>query len=185
MKIRGTPTDSLADIIQSLQFIRKSGLLTAQRDSPGNNSELGTIVFHEGQVITANVGQLKGMEAYRKLITWQTCRFMFEANHLSTSSPPSSGLATAGQNSLVAERRHKEAPLNEYTSTSIVPYRSQHTQNVIPNFQHFGLARIHRQLFLLIDGTRTSQELARLIGRNPQETLVLLADLENMNFIGH
>lgn len=53
----------------------------------------------------------------------------------------------------------------------------------MPDFQRLGLSRAHRQLFLLIDGRRSAQELTRLIGRHPQEVLAILADLENAGLI--
>lgn len=183
MKIRGTPTDSLSDVIQSLQLIHKSGLLTVERDGPGNSSELGRITFRDGQIVAADVGQLKGLEAFRKLSAWHTCHFIFEPG-LPPSAPPTLP-PQAGQNSLVPEQRYSSASLNAAPQMSIVPYRFQTAQNIVPDFQRFGLSRIHRQLFLLVDGNRSSQELARLIGRSPQEILALLADLEHTGFIGH
>lgn len=182
MKIRGTPTDSLADVIQSLQLIHKSGLLTVERDGPGNSSELGRITFRDGQIVAADVGQLKGLEAFRNLSSWHTCHFIFES---APPSVPATLPPKAGQNSLVSEQRYSNASLNAAPQMYIVPYRFQTAQNIVPDFQRFGLSRIHRQLFLLIDGNRSTQELARLIGRSPQEILALLADLEHTGFIGH
>ena len=57
-------------------------------------------------------------------------------------------------------------------------------QGTLPDFQRLGLSRLHRQLFLLIDGKRSTQELARLIGRPHQEVLIVLADLESTGLIG-
>src|SRR5947209_7542441 len=105
MKIRGTTTDRLADVIQSLQFIRKSGLLTVERDDPSGFSELGTITFRDGTIIDANIGQLRGAEAFSRLVTWTTCRFLFEPASRASSTAP---LPTAEHNNQGAEQKYKE-----------------------------------------------------------------------------
>jgi Domain of unknown function (DUF4388) len=182
LKIRGTPTDSLSDVIQSLQLIHKSGLLTVERDGPGNTSELGRIAFFHGQVTDAEVGRLRGPEAFSNLLIWRNCCFIFEP----TSTTPSSfHLSPTQQNSQVPERSHKEVPSNNSTAPRIVPYRTQHMERIVPDFQRLGLSRMHRQVFLLIDGKRTSQELARLTGRNPPEIFALLVDLERTGLTSH
>src|SRR5450432_655399 len=86
MKTRGTATDKLADVIQALQLVRKSGRLTAQRDVSDGIAEIGIIVFREGQVIDASVGQLKGADAFKKLVVWTRCHFLFEP--APSASPP-------------------------------------------------------------------------------------------------
>ena len=185
MRIRGTPTDSLSDVIQSLQLVRKSGILTVERDGPGNFSELGTITFRDGQPVAAEIGPVQGAEALRRLVNWGACRFVFEAAPpiaFSPSAPPNSGPLSSG-----GVRRYQDTSnsLREYSPSYIVPYRAPHMERIVPDFQRLGLSRLHRQLFLLIDGRRSSQELARLIGRHSQEVLLLLADLERLNLIGH
>lgn len=182
MKIRGTATDRLNDVIQSLQLIRRSGLLTVERDGPGNSSELGTIMFRDGRVIDATMGQLRGADAFRVLAAWTTCRFIFEASpQPSTSTSP---LPAVRPNNQMAAQRYEGAPANVNQPSLVVPYRSSHVQGSMPDFRQLGLSRIHRQLFLLIDGRRPPLELARIIGRHPQEVLAMLADLARAGLIG-
>jgi hypothetical protein len=197
MKTHGTATDKLADVIQALQLVRKSGRLTAQRDASDGIAEIGIIVFREGQVIDASVGQLRGADAFKKLVVWTRCHFLFEA--VPAASPPiapssptlgafprSESGGNAGVNDNDAEWRHPQQHSDEYLTITLIPFRSQHMQGVpLPDFQRIGLQRLHRQLFLLIDGKRTTQELARLIGRQHQEVLMVLADLESTGLIGH
>jgi len=45
------------------------------------------------------------------------------------------------------------------------------------------LSRSHRQLFLLIDGQRSVQELGRLAAKNEQDLQALLGDLERIGVI--
>ena len=184
MKIRGTATDRLNDVIQSLQLVRRSGLLTVERDGPGNSSELGTIVFRDGRVIDANVGQLRGPDAFRVLMVWTTCRFIFEASPPPSISTSTSPLPAVRPDNQMVERRYEEAPANVNHPSLIVPYRFQYMQGSLPDFQQLGLSRIHRQLFLLIDGKRSSLELARIIGRHPQEVLAMLVDLARAGLVG-
>ncbi len=46
-----------------------------------------------------------------------------------------------------------------------------------------GLSRAHRRVFLLIDGKRSTPEIVRLMGRNYEEVLRLLEDLESAGII--
>ena len=185
LKMRGTPTDGLADVIQSLQLIHKSGLLVAERDGPSNSSELGRIAFHHGQVIDAEVGQLRGAEAFRNLLTWTSWCFIFEP--LSDASRPLSSPPTSAsrQYSQKLSNGNERLAMLKSAPPENIPYRSRYVENMIPDFQRLGLSRAHRQLFLLIDGKRTPQELARLVGRHPQEISSLLLDLERIGLIGH
>jgi hypothetical protein len=173
VKIRGTVTNRFADVVQSLQYIRKSGVLTVEREGPGDFSELGTIVFQDGRIVDAVIGSLRGADAFKKLIGWTTCRFIFEP----TSSPQSNGnMMTRDRDSGPSTALTPAVPVN-------VPTRVQSFQGPVPDFQRLGLTRLHRQLFLLVDGRRTLQELARLIGRSPQDVFVLLTDLQRVGLI--
>ncbi len=82
MKPRGTVTNKLTDVIQVLQLARKTGLLTIQRDAGNNLLEQGTITFHEGQVIDAHVGQLKGEDAFKNSSAGQPAILSFNPHLL-------------------------------------------------------------------------------------------------------
>lgn len=188
MKTRGTATDKLADVIQALQLVRKSGHLTAQRDATDGIAEVGIIAFRDGQVVDASVGQLRGADAFKKLVVWTRCHFIFksalpESPPPVALPPPQSGAPT-GSGRSDTEWRYRQEPPDEYLSIVVVPYRSPYMQGALPNFQRLGLSRLHRQVFLLIDGRRSTQELARLIGHHHQEVLAVLADLESAGLIG-
>jgi hypothetical protein len=181
MKTRGTATDKLADVIQALQLVRKTGLLTAQRDAPGSISEEGKIAFRDGQVVDAIVGQLRGADAFKKLVMWTRCHFVFEP--VAPTLPPPVALLPSRAGNKGTEWRNTQESSGEYLSVNVVPYRSQYVRGGLPDFQRLGLSRIHRQLFLLIDGKRSTQELSFLLRRHPQEALALLADLESAGLI--
>jgi len=172
MKTRGTATDKLADVIQALELVHKTGYLFVQDDTPGNVAEEGMIIFHDGQVIDASVGRLRGADAFKKLVAWTTCHFVFE------NTPEVPTVLPSSHTTLPIR-----APRYEYDITSLVPYRAPQSRGFLPAFHHSGLSRIHQRVFMLIDGKRSIQEVMRLTGRPPQEILVLLADLEDAGLI--
>src|SRR5450631_2993053 len=114
MKTRGTATDKLADVIQALQLVRKTGLLTVQRDATEGISEEGKIAFRDGQVVDAAVGQLRGADAFKKLVMWTRCHFVFEP--VSPTLPtPVAPPAPRVENRGIEWRNTQESP-GEYLS---------------------------------------------------------------------
>jgi hypothetical protein len=67
-------------------------------------------------------------------------------------------------------RRH--APLRIVTGPEGINY-----------MERFGLSRLHRHVFLLLDGQRTAVDVVRLTGRSFYEIQHLLADLEHLGLI--
>jgi len=185
MKFHGTATEKLADVIQALQFVHKTGLLTAQRDGINGSLEQGTVTFQGGQVIEASVGSLRGSDAFKKLLSWTSCHFIFQPSSPKTASSPLSlsPLGAAKDDRLSSDRGYQQEPSNGQILVSTIPHRIWLINGDLPNFQHLGLSRTHKQLFLLIDGKRSVQELMRLIGRRPNELLRLLMELEAANLI--
>jgi len=49
--------------------------------------------------------------------------------------------------------------------------------------EHFGLSRLHRHVFFLLDGQRTAVDVVRLTGRSFYEIQHLLFDLERLGLI--
>jgi hypothetical protein len=63
------------------------------------------------------------------------------------------------------------------------PDRAQPYESALRRMEQMGFSRAHRRLFLLIDGSRSPAELARLMGRSEEEIQRLLSDLERAGFI--
>jgi hypothetical protein len=63
------------------------------------------------------------------------------------------------------------------------PYRTRHMEEGMHLIEHMGLSRTHRRLFLLIDGSRTVNELIRLMSHDPEDVQKLLQDLERAGVI--
>ncbi len=63
------------------------------------------------------------------------------------------------------------------------PLRIQHDDVAIQTLNEKRFSRLHLRLFLLVDGQRNVVELARLIGKKPEEVQKLLNDLEAIGII--
>jgi predicted transcriptional regulator len=66
---------------------------------------------------------------------------------------------------------------------SNAPYRIQQAGAVFSLMESMNLSRLHRRLFLLIDGQRSVPELANLTGRRVDEIMALLDDLQRLGLI--
>lgn len=188
-----TSTDRLANVIQVIQLGRKTGTLTAERDS-SSGLEHGIIFFVNGQVARASVHQLEGTAAFNRLNTWSACRFTFTP---STSPATTAKLPTVqpGHNADQEMNRDAARPGTEDQTLKAGASYAQHAPGVHVPFQHraldealqmierANLSRAHRRLYLLIDGHRSSSELARLMGRSLSEIDALLQDLERAGVI--
>ncbi len=63
------------------------------------------------------------------------------------------------------------------------PFRLVNGPEVVNYMERFGLSRLHRHVFLLLDGQRTAVDVVRLTGRSFYEIQALLADLERLGLI--
>ncbi|MBO0778416.1 MAG: DUF4388 domain-containing protein [Ktedonobacteraceae bacterium] len=189
MRSRGTVTDKLADVVQVLQMARKTGLLTVNRDGVNSSVEQGMITLRNGEIVDASVGSLRGPAALNSLMMWRTCYFVFQplsasntTGPLPVSSSSNNGLTTGpiyGREPTHPRGYQDTTPSGMYN----IPYRVREANEVLPFFNGLGLSRAHRQLFLLIDGKRTVQELMRLMGHRLDEVAALLSDLERAGLI--
>lgn len=192
---RLTTTNQLSMVIDALQLGKKTGVLNVERGE-GAIFEEGTITIVNGQVVKATIGRYKGKDAATKLFSWQACRFSFDP------LPPENVGAGQGMSlvpttqtgAAVVDKRLQEAfygnqQTNLATQGSLsrrpIPtaYSPESLHNILLLLDRQGFSRTHRRLFLLIDGRRSVEELAALIRRMPDETLALLANLEQAGFI--
>jgi hypothetical protein len=178
----GAATNNLADILQILQLAHKTGLLQVERVGAGDVVEQGTMTLERGQVTDARFGNYRGAAAFEMLSKWGACYFTFNT---STQSGNFATLNTPQPRSPITHPLPRKEPTTGPLDVSVpgVAYRVYAVEDALPLFASKRLTRMHRQLFLLIDGQRTPQQLARLIGRTPMEIESLLADLERAGFI--
>jgi hypothetical protein len=64
------------------------------------------------------------------------------------------------------------------TPASVAPYPTQHLDAALRLIEQYGLSRVHKQLFYLVDGRRSIVDLVRLTGKRGSEIYKLLGDLE-------
>ena len=64
-----------------------------------------------------------------------------------------------------------------------IPNQLRSPEDAVQRIDRMQLSRAHRRLFLLIDGHRTTADLARLMGRRQVEVDDLLQDLERADVI--
>lgn len=154
--------DQLVRIIQEIQLNRMTGSLVAKRGE-GAASEQGTIVFVKGQVVLASVGYRREREALNWLSTWGRSQYTFMQE---------------------LEQQGKLESVEQNGSVEEVPYKSQ------PLFYGFRLleqkqvSRMHRHVYLLVDGVRSVGELQRLFRLDKDTVLMLLYDLQDLGIIG-
>ncbi len=182
MKPHGTATENLMDVLQALQLARRTGMLVVERYGSDNAIEQGNIMLHNGQVIDASVGPYVKGAAMNILLKWNKCYFVLQPLSAAggTSAPTlrQPTQRSPGHMPVPDEERYAVTPPDQ-----IVPLHVWAVDEVLPHFPTMKLSRLHRQLFLLIDGRRPVYELIRLIGRKPYEVQVLLTDLLRLGLI--
>ncbi|HET8912015.1 MAG TPA: DUF4388 domain-containing protein [Ktedonobacteraceae bacterium] len=180
-------TDRLVSIIQSIQMSQGSGVLTVRRGEGGMLEE-GMIVFLNGQVKQTAVGRRTGTEARNWLSTWGPCRYIFVASNSADYTQPGFTNPDSGKGQQRPEANYKN-PMAKQQALSRI---NKGSINVNPTLTHEEalykitinkLTRSHLRLFLLIDGHRPIEELARLVGKNPIDIRILLNDLEDIGII--
>lgn len=63
------------------------------------------------------------------------------------------------------------------------PYRTRQSEEALRIIENKGLSRLHRHLFLLVDGERSASELARVLKRPEDVVNDLLGDLEEVALV--
>jgi hypothetical protein len=202
-----TLTDRLANVIQVIQLGRKTGTLIVERSS-GNSLEQGTVYFVNGLMIQASTDQLRGLAAFQWLNTWGSCRFTFTpsesavaTNKLASFRPgqiPASeqerfgdtdptiriqAQAKAFSGSGIDNTQNRQNDISLQKASGSIPIQVRFLEDALRRIERMNLSRTHRHLFLLIDGHRTTTELARLMGRRQVEVDALLQDLERADVI--
>jgi hypothetical protein len=201
MQQPATLTDRLANVIQVIQLGRKTGELTVERGS-GTSLEQGTVYFVNGLMTQASVHQLRGLEAFQWLNTWGSCRFTFtlsdsvlSTNKLASLRPdhmPASeherlqdtdptirmqAQARAFSGSDTENNRNRRNGLSPQKASARIPNQVGSLEDAVQRIERMKLSRAHRHLLLLIDGYRTTIELARLMGRRQVEVDAMLQNL--------
>jgi hypothetical protein len=190
---RVTATNQLSTVIDVLQLGKKTGILTVERGE-GETYEEGRMTFVNGQVVQAVISPYVGRDAATKLFSWQACRFSFVPT-LPEQAAQSMRPALQTQTEAKVVTENTQEPLYKIQQTgapyqdnlgdppSVIVYFKESMDETLRTLEQRGLSRIHRRLFLLIDGRRSIRELAMLISRTPNDTVFLLTELRRAGLI--
>lgn len=202
-----TLTDRLANVIQVIQLGRKTGTLVVER-SNGNSLEYGSVGFVNGLMTQASANHLRGLAAFEWLNTWGSCRFTFTPSDSAETTKKLHSLrpdlipapqhqrfhdtdptlriqdqAGAFSGSGADNNQNRQYDLAPHNAPYRIPNQSRSWEDAVQLMGRLKLSRVHRQLFLLIDGHRTTTDLARLMGRSQIEVDTLLQDLERADVV--
>jgi Domain of unknown function (DUF4388) len=202
-----TLTDRLANVIQVIQLGRKTGTLSVERSS-GNSLEQGTVYFVNGLMTQASAHQLRGLAAFQWLNTWGSCRFTFTPSDSAVATnrlvsirlgqvPASKhegfqdtdptiriqAQARAFSSSGTENNQNRHHGISPQNVSGSIPNQVRFLEDAVERIERMKLSRAHRRLFLLIDGHRTTADLARLMGRRQVEVDALLHDLERADVV--
>ncbi len=198
-------TDSLISVIQAIQTGQWTGELRAQRDD-GLNTEIGSIVFMNGQVVAAQIGSYQGMQAFNMLKMWGRSVFAFTPHTplplspwnnsapMQTPPPPVTGpqqavtgpqqAVTGPQNAITGSQRALPAwQQNTGLSLTAVPRATMSILKARRIIEQSGFPRTYRQLILLIDGQRSVGDLIMALSCTPLEMQQMLQQLESLSII--
>lgn len=201
-----TEIDRLVSVIQVIQLGRKTGMLIARRGE-GSNLEEGTIKFVNGRATETQLGRHKGPEAFNLLSLWEACQFTFASSnpqdklvfHPAPQSPtqtspvtdaklPAPFIAISPLRAHVSPSPQPEEPVQTQQTLPppvtqqgiVIPHRSRQLNSALQVVENMQLSRMHRQILLLIDGQRSSADLARLTRRSHEEIYKVLQELERV-----
>lgn len=200
----------LVTFIQSIQLRLRSGLQTAKHGKR-TIIEDRSRVFVNGQATDNEIRQYTSLEAFNRLNSWETGQISLVTRHslsvpyfkptypnTTGNSPVVSKPATLRNTQPLSHEpdgRRKSpqtrplSPLSSPISAqehlnskrNKVPQPSRSFSTALQLIEFMGFSRAHRRLFLLIDGNRSIDELARLMGRTPEDVSELLRNLEDAN----
>jgi len=204
MSQQETATNRLVSIIQEIQLAQGSGVLNVRRGE-GSTLEEGSVVFVNGQVTRAVVGRRSDKAALNWLSTWGRCWYIFvpasggqpglfsplpeteSTRDILTDSHPRIPISPLRRPVEQLDRLNGSS--SDLTSSdrgmtpATVPFPMYRLDEAMQLMGEGRLSRSHRQIFLLVDGQRSTLELARLVGKRQEELYGLLRDLERLGVI--
>ena len=188
-------TDSLISVIQTIQTGQWTGELRAQR-ADGLSTEIGSIVFVNGQIVAAQIGSYQGMVAFNMLKMWGRSVFTFTPNtppplsqwHSSALKPPDRfetlPPVTGPQRSVTGSQRAIPAqPQGVGLSLTAIPRATMSIIKARGIIEKAGFSQTYRQLILLIDGRHSVADLTIAMGCTPLEMQQMLQQLESLSII--
>jgi Domain of unknown function (DUF4388) len=204
---RDNLAETLNDVLEVVRVRRQTGLLSIERLHEGRYEE-GEVYIQGGQPVYAQTGQLIGLEALARLLSWRQIYFAFlpdavrpaanisfvgNANGAAASSSvnthASPRFPTVGGSGPLRTVRPESGSLPAQNATQagsstpglewLVPRKVGGERDVMV----LPLTRPQRSIYLLIDGRRTIADLARCTRKSMQEIERLLSELRERGLI--
>ena len=151
---------------------------------------------------------VRRLAAFQWLNTWGTCRFTFTPSDSAATTTKLHSLrpdfipaseyerfqdtdptlriqaqARAFSGSGAGNNQNRQHDLSPQEAPGSIPNQVCSWEEAVQRIDSMKLSRVHRQLFLLIDGHRTTTDLARLMGRSQIEVNTVLQDLERADVV--
>ena len=181
--------DQLGKIIEAIQIGRTTGSLIATRGE-GPSYEVGTLVFLKGKVVRGKVGRREDREAFNWLSTWGKCRYTLvlsitseTANESLLGGDPSQFIAAMDEGRGTGTNAGTRESKTNVPLPWGVPYRSKPLEYGLEQIEEKGLSRIHRHVFLLLNGERGIEDIKRLLKVDEYELQALIYDLQQMGIV--
>jgi hypothetical protein len=205
---RESLTGRLIDVIQMIQLSRGTCQLKVKRGK-GPTAEEAYLAFANGQLVEAKSGYQTGMEAFNRISVWKDCQVMFVSSNQANAAPPVISIQHEDHNAHEPTMRPPAPPFQAISplrkragsleggekntqerepsmiplSPSAVPVSIKPLNISLQMIEQKELSRVHRQLFLLVDGQRSCAQLVRLTGRKMEEVEKMLRDLQRIGVI--
>jgi hypothetical protein len=157
-------------------------------------------------------GGREGRAAFNWLSTWEKCRYTFVLSITShtklrsekqsdvdarsgarlavrlvplnaTRNESATGSLSGGDQNQFVQQEGKASRKESELVNETVPYRSKPLEYSLHVLSKKSLSRMHRNVFLLVDGARKVRDLMRLLTLNENEIRALLHDLQNTGVI--
>lgn len=213
MSQQETTTDSLISIIQSIQLAQENGVLIARRGEGGSLEEGSIVFVNgQVKQATAGrrtgSDALNRLSTWGKCrYTFAVSKGVGQplpsilSPHLDREQPTVADSHPGKQAPLVEKPAdvsdRPTGPLARSTgplrtvrgqtflspSVVIILSPTQPVNEAMRRIEQNKLSRLHRQLFLLIDGQRSFGEVVRLVGKSQSDVYKLLCDLEGIGVI--
>jgi len=161
---------SLPNLLQLLEMERKTGVLTLTR-----GEEQGFLYLHEGRIVSAILGRLRGEAAVYRLLSWE--EGAFELDPSAPIGPPKAQVTASTQQLIMEGMQRKDEiqnlkaklpPLNTRLKVSPKLYTLLKGKPLTPDLQAF---------LNLVDGRRTIEQVVEESGLDELKALEDLATL--------
>jgi hypothetical protein len=184
-KMRNNQAANLGEILLTAYTQQQSGLLRVERRWE-DHVEKGELYVLVGQPIYARVGHLSGQPALNALLTWQQVQF---ALLLEAPRPPAN-LSSRVRVSLTGPLTPPLSPSMPAPPAATPTPQQPASEKRVPRHSGYAhpatlsaLTRQQRLIYILIDGQRSLEDLARFSNKSLAEVELIVHELVQKNLL--